>query len=158
MGRFYNKYQQIFYTFFFLMLLSTVYVKAQAPFLVEGQCMQNPDCEADSTTFQGYAKRTAIAWQWSFGEGGATDTRRNAQHSYMAPGAYTVTLVRTIKGGATQTVSQAIQIGELPPAFQQWKTDTTICPGDTLILDPYPKVLRRAPDMYGIRKAILPRH
>jgi gliding motility-associated-like protein len=138
MGRFYNKYQQIFYTFFFLMLLSTVYVKAQAPFLVEGQCMQNPDCEADSTTFKDTLS-TAIAWRWSFGEGGASDTRRNAQYSYMAPGAYNVTLVRTIKGGATQTVSQVIQIGELPPAFQQWKTDTTICPGDTLILDPYPQ-------------------
>ncbi|WP_229208977.1 PKD domain-containing protein [Dyadobacter luticola] len=98
--------------------------------------MQNPDC-ADSTSFRDTLS-TATAWRWNFGEGGATDTRRNAQHSYMAPGSYTVTLVRTVSGGATQTVSKVIQVGELPPQFQQWKTDTTICPGDTLILDPYP--------------------
>lgn len=137
MGRFYNRYQQIFCAFFFLTLLSTGYAKAQAQFLVEGQCMQNPDCEADSTSFRDTLS-TATAWRWSFGEGAATDTRRNPQHSYMAPGAYTVTLTRTIRGGTQQTVSQVIQIGELPPAFQEWKTDTTICPGDTLILDPYP--------------------
>ncbi|NIJ50937.1 PKD domain-containing protein [Dyadobacter arcticus] len=98
--------------------------------------MQNPDC-ADSTSFRDTLS-TARTWRWSFGDGGAVDTRRNAQHSYMAPGAYTVTLVRTIQGGASQTVSQVIQVGKLPPSFQEWKTDTTICPGDTLILDPYP--------------------
>ncbi|MCF0051363.1 gliding motility-associated C-terminal domain-containing protein [Dyadobacter sp. LJ53] len=135
MGRFYNKYQQIFYSFI-LILLATVCANAQ-DFVVEGQCMQNPDCEADSTTFRDTLS-TAIAWQWSFGEGAATDTRRIAQHSYMAPGSYTVTLVRTLRGGTQQTVNKVVQIGELPPAFQQWKTDTTICPGDTLILDPYP--------------------
>ncbi|WP_439559503.1 PKD domain-containing protein, partial [Dyadobacter sp.] len=99
--------------------------------------MQNPDCEADSTSFRDTLS-TAVAWRWSFGEGAATDTRRNPQHSYMAPGAYTVTLTRTIRGGTQQTVSQVVQIGALSPAFQEWKTDTTICPGDTLILDPYP--------------------
>ncbi|SKC11127.1 gliding motility-associated C-terminal domain-containing protein [Dyadobacter psychrophilus] len=137
MGRFYNKYQQIFYSTFFLILLTTVFANAQ-DFKVEGQCMQNPDCEADSTTFSDTLS-TAIAWQWSFGEGGATDNRRIAQHSYLAPGQYNVTLTRTIRGGTTQTVSKVVQIGELPPAFQEWKTDTTICPGDTLILDPYPQ-------------------
>ncbi|KAA6441378.1 PKD domain-containing protein [Dyadobacter flavalbus] len=137
MGRFYNKYKQIFYSTFFLLLLAAVSVKAQVPFLVEGQCMQNPDCQADSTSFRDTLS-TAVAWQWSFGEGGATDTRRNAQHSYLAPGSYTVTLTRTLNGGGTETVSKVVQIGELPPSFQEWKTDTTICPGDTLVLDPYP--------------------
>ncbi|TLU90018.1 PKD domain-containing protein [Dyadobacter sediminis] len=137
MGRFYNKYKQIFYSAFFLLLLSAVSVKAQVPFLVEGQCMQNPDCQADSTSFRDTLS-TAVAWQWSFGEGGATDTRRNAQHSYLAPGSFTITLTRTLAGGGTEIVSKVVQIGELPPSFQEWKTDTTICPGDTLILDPYP--------------------
>ncbi|GGC10863.1 hypothetical protein GCM10011325_42070 [Dyadobacter sediminis] len=99
--------------------------------------MQNPDCQADSTSFRDTLS-TAVAWQWSFGEGGATDTRRNAQHSYLAPGSFTITLTRTLAGGGTEIVSKVVQIGELPPSFQEWKTDTTICPGDTLILDPYP--------------------
>ncbi|QRR02961.1 PKD domain-containing protein [Dyadobacter sandarakinus] len=135
MGRFYNNYRQIFYSVFFLLLLSA-YGQVRAQFVVEGQCMQNPDCDADSTSFRDTLS-TATAWQWSFGDGG-TDSRRNPQHSYAAPGSYNVTLVRTLTGGTSQTVSRVVQIGELPPSFQQWKTDTTICPGDTLILNPYP--------------------
>lgn len=127
MGRFYNTYRQQFYFIFFLILLSTGYVKAQ--FIVEGQCMQNPDCEADSTSFKDTLS-TAVAWRWSFGEGGATDARRNPQYSYRAPGMYTVTLTRTLRGGTQETESQTIQIGELPPVFQQWRQDTTICPGE----------------------------
>jgi gliding motility-associated-like protein len=137
MGRFYNRYQQFFCALFLLTLLSAGYAFAQTPFVVQNQCMQNPDCDADSTSFRDPVT-TATAWQWNFGEGGATDTRRNPQHSYMAPGSYTVTLVRTLAGGTKETVSQTITIGELPPIFQNWKTDTTICKGDTLILDPYP--------------------
>jgi hypothetical protein len=99
--------------------------------------MQNPDCEADSTSFRDTVS-TARAWRWDFGEAGATDTRRNPQHSYMAPGSYTVRLTRTLQNGTQETVSKIVQIGELPPEFQEWKIDTTICKGDTLILDPYP--------------------
>ena len=62
--------------------------------------MQNPDCDADSTSFSDTLK-TSIAWRWDFGEAGATDNRRNAQHSYMSPGTYNVTLVRTLTGGNT---------------------------------------------------------
>lgn len=137
MGRFYNRYQHFFYILSLLLLLCAAFAQAQTPFLVQGQCMQNPDCDADSTSFRDTLSM-ATAWRWSFGEGGATDTRRNPQHSYMAPGSYTVTLTRTLKSGASEMVSQVVQIGELPPQFQQWKTDTTICKGDTLILDPYP--------------------
>jgi gliding motility-associated-like protein len=137
MGRFYNRYHRIFYVLCLLMLLLGASAMAQTPFLVQGQCMQNPDCEADSTSFRDTLS-VATRWQWSFGEGGATDTRRNPQHSYMTPGTYTVTLTRTLKSGASETVTQAVQIGELPPQFQEWRQDTTICKGDTLILDPYP--------------------
>ncbi len=137
MGRIYNKYQQIFYPVLLLILLSSVYAEAQTPFVVEGQCMQNPDCESDSTSFSDTLK-TSTAWRWDFGEAGATDTRRNPQHSYLSPGTYNVTLTRTIAGGATEIVFKSVTIGELPPPFQQWKADTTICPGDTLTLDPYP--------------------
>ena len=137
MGRFYNTFLQQFYCFFFLTLLSTAYVNAQAPFVVKGQCMQNPDCDADSTTFSDTLS-TAIAWRWNFGEGGAVDTRRIAQHSYASPGTYNVTLNRTLQGGATQTITQQVLIGALPPQFQEWKTDTTICPGEKITLDPYP--------------------
>jgi gliding motility-associated-like protein len=135
MSRFYNTLSQQFYCFFFLMLLFTVHAKAQ-DFKVEGQCMLNPDCEADSTTFTD-THATATAWQWNFGDGG-TDTRKIAQHSYVTPGLYTVTLTRTLATGVQETLTQQINIGELPPVFQDWKSDTTICAGETITLDPYP--------------------
>lgn len=119
------------------MLLLGASAMAQSPFVVKGQCMQNPDCEADSTSFRDTVT-VARAWRWSFGDGSATDTRRNPQHSYMAPGTYTVTLVRTLQNGTQETVPQTVKIGELPPEFQQWRIDTTICKGDTITLDPYP--------------------
>ncbi len=111
-------------------------MKGQTPFLVTGQCMQNQACLDDSTTFRDPVS-TAVGWQWSFGDGG-TDARKNPQHSYGTPGAYSVTLIRTLQNGSTETVNQLVQIGELPPAFQQWKTDTTICPDQKITLDPYP--------------------
>jgi gliding motility-associated-like protein len=135
MTQFYNKLSQQFYCFFFVMLFLAVSGKAQ-DFTVKGQCMQNPDCEDDSTTFTD-THANATAWQWAFGDGG-TDTRKIAQHSYATPGTYKVTLRRTLPGGAIEALEKDIIIGELPPVFQEWKADTTICKGDSLTLDPYP--------------------
>ncbi len=112
---------------------------AQAQFVVKNQCMLNPECEDDVTTFSDTLS-TSVAWQWNFGDGASddnTDTTRNTGHAYQTPGAYTVTLIRTLASGETETVSQVINVGELPPSFNQWKTDTTICPGQTITLDPY---------------------
>jgi gliding motility-associated-like protein len=136
MASFYNTYRQKIYFLLVILLISVGYAKAQAPFLVTGQCMVNPECVADSTTFRDTLS-TAQKWQWSFGDGG-TDTRKNPQHSYATPGNYSVTLIRTLTNGAEQTVTQLVTIGEIPPPFQQWKIDTTICPGEKIILDPYP--------------------
>jgi gliding motility-associated-like protein len=136
MASFYNIYGQKIYIFWVILFLSAGYAKAATPFLVTGQCMQNPECQADSTSFRDTVS-TAQSWRWDFGDGG-TDTRKNPQHSYAAPGLYYVTLVRTLLNGVEETVIQPVTIGELPPQFQQWKTDTTICPGEKITLDPYP--------------------
>lgn len=137
MSQHYSIIQRNFYWFLLLITLAAGYANAQTPFLVSGQCMQNPDCQADSTSFRDTVS-TATAWRWTFGEGGATDNRRAPQYSYASPGTYTVTLARTLKNGSVENVTQSILIGALPPTFQQWRTDTTICPGDTITLDPYP--------------------
>lgn len=103
--------------------------------------MANPNCVDDSTSFSDTLK-TAVAWQWNFGDANNPDnntsTRRNPQHSYSTPGTYQVTLVRTRQNGSKDSLSVPIQIGELPPSFQNWKPDTTICPDQTITLDPYP--------------------
>jgi gliding motility-associated-like protein len=137
MGRIYTIYGKLFFALACLSLLASYEVKAQ-DFVVKGQCMLNPDCEADSTMFSDTVK-TAVAWRWDFGDVVEnTSTRKKPGHSYATPGEYTVTLVRTLSDGTQQTVIQRVQIGELPPSFQNWKPDTTICPDQSITLDPYP--------------------
>ncbi|PWJ56597.1 gliding motility-associated-like protein [Dyadobacter jejuensis] len=135
MGQNYIIYRQQFFTFLFLSLLSIAGARAQ--FVVEGPCVQDLDCEDDMTLFRDTLS-TGVAWSWEFGDGVGTGTGKNALYSYLTPGTYTVTLNRTLSDGTTQTVSKPVEIGELPPAFQEWKTDSTICPGDSILLDPYP--------------------
>ncbi|WP_373330968.1 PKD domain-containing protein [Salmonirosea aquatica] len=134
--------------------------QAQTPFVVKNQCMLNPECEDDVTTFSDTLS-TAVAWQWNFGDGASQDntaTTRNAGHAYQTPGTYTVKVVRTLKNGGIDSLSVPIQVGELPPSFQNWKTDTTICPGQTITLDPYAgEAGLLVPNTSGTLKAIPPR-
>ncbi len=109
---------------------------AQNGFVVKNPCMGNPACDGDGVTFADTVV-SATGWQWSFGDGQTGDAR-NEVHSYMSPGNYTVMLTRTLQGGGSETVSQLVEVGELPQDFQNWRTDTTICPGQTIELDPYP--------------------
>ncbi len=136
-----NIYSNFFWIVCFGLLLCGNLAMAQTPFVVKGQCMANPNCADDSTSFSDTLK-TAVAWQWNFGDSNSgdnnTSTRRNPQHSYSMPGTYQVSLVRTLQNGSKDSLSVPIQIGELPPMFQNWKPDTTICPDQTITLDPYP--------------------
>src|SRR5205085_11796038 len=50
----------------------------------------------------------ATSWQWSFGDS-ATATVRNPIHSYIAPGAYTVTLAASNAAGTT-TANKVVTI------------------------------------------------
>ncbi|TDB59148.1 PKD domain-containing protein [Arundinibacter roseus] len=140
MGRIYNIYNRYFFWILSLGLCFTASVSQAQEFVVKGQCMLNPDCEDDATAFEDTVK-TATAWAWNFGDGTSTDntaTTRNPRHAYQAPGTYVVSLKRTRQNGEVDSLSLPIQIGELPPPFQNWKTDTTICPDQTITLDPYP--------------------
>lgn len=142
----YNRYSYFFWVLALLSFGGSGEAYAQAPpvvkempVVVKNQCMVNPDCESDVTTFNDTLK-TAIAWKWNFGDPssqGNSDTSRVTGHGYQTPGTYTVHLTRTLKGGIIDTLSFPVEIGQLPPAFNKWKTDTTICPGQIITLDPY---------------------
>lgn len=133
--------QSYFFWVILLILFGSISSAYAQPFVVRGQCMANPNCPDDLTTFEDTV-RTAVAWRWNFGDpaGGPNNisTRRNPQYSYAAPGTFVVSLVRTLDNGRIDSLSQVVQIGELPPAFQNWRSDTTICEGQTILLDPYP--------------------
>ncbi|WP_254561490.1 PKD domain-containing protein [Dyadobacter diqingensis] len=136
MRRFYNTHRKIFYSLFFLLFLGAGFANAQ-PFTVKETCVPSPACAEDGTVFTEDANSKATAWAWVFGDGG-TDKVRNPLHSYKTAGTYTVTVTRTFADGSTASESQQVIIGELPPAFQKWKADTTICPNTSITLDPYP--------------------
>lgn len=108
---------------------------------VTNACVPNPsqECKSDSTQFTD-STPAATAWLWNFGDatGGAnTATTKTAKHLYQSAGIYTVTLTRTVSG-TTVTVPFEISIGQRPSPFSEWRSDTTICKGQTLTLDPYP--------------------
>jgi gliding motility-associated-like protein len=136
MRQFYNTHRKIFYAFFFLFFLVTGFANGQK-FTATETCVPSPACAEDGTVFTEDPTSTATAWAWSFGDGGI-DNVRNPLHSFKIAKPYTVTVVRTFADGTQTTESQIINIGELPPAFQQWKADTTICPGESIELNPYP--------------------
>lgn len=50
-----------------------------------------------------------VAWSWGFGEG-ASSVEQSPSHTYASDGTYTVTLVVTDDGSATDTTSQGVTV------------------------------------------------
>jgi len=100
-------------------------------------------CASDSTAFSDSLQSQATAWLWNFGDPASgvanTSTLANPKHAYTRPGPYTVQLIRTLRTGVQQTVIRNIVIGESPGPFPNWRTDTTLCGGQKITLDPYDK-------------------
>ena len=53
----------------------------------------------------------AIAWAWTFGDG-ATSNGRNPSHTYDEAGTYSVKLTVTSSGGATDSLSKSVTVGD----------------------------------------------
>ncbi|WP_234736231.1 PKD domain-containing protein [Tellurirhabdus bombi] len=122
--------------------LAQAQVPTQSGIVVSGRlCAPDPTCKTDSTAFSDTLK-TATAWSWDFGDASSgeanTSTKANPKHLYLQPGQYTVTLTRTVNGVQEAPVTKIISIDVPPPPFPQWRTDTMICQGQTIELDPYP--------------------
>lgn len=56
---------------------------------------------------------TDVTWEWFFGDG-TTDDQENPEHTYAAPGSFTVTL-RATNAGGTDSFSQQVTIAEPSP-------------------------------------------
>lgn len=120
--------------------LSEAYSQSAAPsFQISGKtCVPDQECKADSITFADSVLTGVTTRVWNFGDGSTVTTQANAitRHVYQQPGFFTVTLTRTVSG-TVQTTTQRVSIYPRPQPFINWRTDTTICKGEKITLDPY---------------------
>ncbi|WP_461129874.1 PKD domain-containing protein [Spirosoma aerophilum] len=123
----------------FLLAGSTAAWAQVAGFKVSGKaCVPDQECKADSLTFTDSLLTGVTTRVWNFGDGTTVTKQRDsvARHVYQQAGTYTIVLTRTVAGVA-QTSQYRITINNRPQPFSQWRTDTTICKGEKITLDPY---------------------
>jgi len=76
------------------------------------------DCSGPSCVFDAGASTggdaTIAGYAWDFGDG-STATGKTTQHTYAAPGGYTVTLTVTDGQGVTDTTSKMVAVESPPP-------------------------------------------
>ena len=135
----FNKYSQFVGLWAMLLLLvGSGAAWAQAIKISGKACVPDQECKADSLTFTDSVQTGITKRVWDFGDG-TTVTKQGdsvARHVYQQPGSYTIRLTRTGSGTAL-TSERIININSRPQPFSKWRTDTTICKGEKITLDPY---------------------
>ncbi len=122
-----------------LFLLAGQTVSWAQGFKISGKfCVPDLECKADSATFTDSVLTGVTTRVWEFGDGTTITTQRDsiAKHVYQRVGKFTVRLTRTVSGTA-QVQTRDINVNTPPPSFNNWRTDTTICKGEKITLDPY---------------------
>lgn len=127
-----------------LVLGAATATHAQTPavttsFKISGKtCVPDQQCKADSVVFTDSVLTGVTKRVWNFGDGGTLTKQKDsvARHVFQQAGSYTVTLTRTVNG-VDQVVTQTVPIYNRPQPFVGWRTDTTICKGEKITLDPY---------------------
>ena len=125
---------------FWLAGLTTTWAQTTSGFKISGKaCVPDQECKADSLTFTDSSIVGTTTRVWDFGDGTTVTKQKDsvARHVYQMAGTYTVMLTRTANG-ITKTTERKITINNPPQPFSKWRTDTTICKGEKITLDPYP--------------------
>jgi hypothetical protein len=120
--------------------LRTVQAQSLAPtpaFQISGKaCAADQDCKTAPLTLTDPIRNVSNR-RWDFGDGSPILTKDSVvQHGYAQPGTYTIKLTQTINGRDT-TLTRSVRINPSPQPFLRWRTDTTICKGETITIDPY---------------------
>ena len=61
-------------------------------------------------SFQNGSVATTTSYSWSFGDGSANSTQASPQHTYVAPGTYTVCLTTTTSTGCTSNACTSVTV------------------------------------------------
>ncbi|MFD2572405.1 PKD domain-containing protein [Spirosoma soli] len=122
-----------------LLLAGLGTAQAQTGFKFKKLCAPDQECKADSATFTDSVRAGVTTRIWDFGDGSSPVTVQSdsvVRHVFQTAGQYSVRLTRTING-VPQTITRTVQVYNRPQPFANWRTDTTICKGETITLDPY---------------------
>ncbi|MFC7775203.1 T9SS type B sorting domain-containing protein [Flavobacterium sp. GCM10027622] len=85
-------------------------------------------CVGANAQFTLTTNQTLVNAVWDFGDGSPTQNSIAGNHTYVAPGTYTVSVTATSNVGTTGTKSRTIVISAVPTATQP--TDMLICDSD----------------------------
>ncbi|MER2999000.1 PKD domain-containing protein [Pontibacter populi] len=88
-----------------------VYPLPIADFTAPETCHTSVTSFTDKSTV---AEGTIAAWEWDFGDGSPVVTTQSPDHTYAAPGTYTVKLTVTTNAGCQTIVSKNVVINPLP--------------------------------------------
>lgn len=110
---------------------------AHAQFQISGKaCAADQECKTAPLTFTD-TTRNVTSRRWDFGDGSPAVPKDSlVQHGFTQPGTYKISLIQTIRGKDT-TLTRSVNVNPNPQAFPKWRTDTTICKGEKITLDPY---------------------
>ena len=80
------------------------------------------------TIFTDQSTGNPTTWNWDFGDGNSS-TQQNTMHTYLSSGSYNVTLTISTDSGCTSTLTDAVQVFDLPVAAF---TSDVVCINDTM--------------------------
>ncbi len=83
-----------------------------------------PTCLGTTTSFYGTSGNPIVAWVWDFGDG-MNSSIQNPLHTYVLPGAYTVTLMVTDVNGCADTAINIVNVGAIPDIDFTFDPDPT---------------------------------
>lgn len=108
----------------------------QINFIAEPNAIFNftEECLYTGVTFTDFSQSgfgTLNSWQWDFGDMNSS-TDQHASHDYSSSGTYDVQLIVTNDNGCTDTVTNSVQVFEVPTADFTYTSD---CPNNQIIID-----------------------
>lgn len=96
--------------------LTTIYIDSipNASFTNTTECFGNP------TEFTNTSTGSPTLFEWDFGDGSPLDNSINPTHTYAASNSYLVTLTATNGLNCSHSVSQLVQVNDVPVADFNW--------------------------------------
>ncbi len=89
-------------------------------------------CLGDSTVFTDLTTPDAVAWNWSFGDGGSSDLQ-NPKHLYATAGTFSVLLDVETANGCSNSIVQEVDVYPLPIVDFTW--NFAACAGDNVFFE-----------------------